>query len=102
MPGFAVLLGLAAAACCYLAAPNQVLTRRPRSPAVLCLLALGLTIACAWVWSVPHGWPTAIAAALVTVTFGLSVWPFVGTWLNVRRERAQGIQGARGAQGGRA
>jgi len=96
MPAFAVFLGLVAAVCCYLAAPNQVLTTRPRSPRALCWLALALTVACAWVWSSQHGWPTGIAAALVTVTFGLSLWPFVGTYLSVRRARALNSQGNQG------
>lgn len=88
MQGIAVLLGLVAAACLYLAAPNQVLilaSRRPLSPRALCLLALGLTVASAWIMSVPEGWAVAIAATLITLTCCLSLWPFLGTWANHRR-----------------
>ncbi|REF02171.1 hypothetical protein [Cupriavidus plantarum] len=88
MQGIAVLLGLVAAACLYLAAPNQVLispARRPLSPRALCLLALVLTVASAWTMSVPEGWAVAIAATLITLTCCLSLWPFIGTWASHRR-----------------
>ncbi|SFB92320.1 hypothetical protein SAMN05216321_102178 [Cupriavidus sp. OV038] len=92
MQAFAVLLGLAAAACLYLAAPNQVLFvsaegegRAPLPPRLLGWLGLLLTIASAWTMSVPEGWPVAIAATLVTLTCSLSLWPFIGTWVHHRR-----------------
>ncbi|SDD03429.1 hypothetical protein SAMN05216345_105302 [Cupriavidus sp. YR651] len=92
MQALAVLLGLAAAACLYLAAPNQVLFvtasgdgRPPVAPTLLCWLGLALTLASAWTMSVPEGWPVAIAATLITLTCSLSLWPFIGTWLQHRR-----------------
>lgn len=92
MPAFAVLPGLAAAVCYYLAAPNQVLTFAPCPPRwrrPLCWLALALTVACAWMGSLAHGGPAAVAAALVTVTSGLSLWPLAGAWIHARRLRAR-------------
>ncbi|GAA7757757.1 MULTISPECIES: hypothetical protein [Cupriavidus] len=86
MQVLAVLLALAGAACLYLAAPNQVLTRAaPIRPHLSCWLGLGLTLASAWTMSVPEGWPVAIASTLVTMTCCLSVWPFIGTWMQKRR-----------------
>ncbi|WP_432259935.1 hypothetical protein [Cupriavidus sp. TMH.W2] len=92
MQVLAVLLGLAAAACLYLAAPNQVLLppgamARPRVPG---WLGLVLVIVSTWLWSTTDGWPVAIAASLVTVPCGLSVWPFVGTYAARRRNAARG------------
>ncbi|WP_454710614.1 hypothetical protein [Cupriavidus nantongensis] len=82
MQVLAVLLGLAAAACLYLAAPNQVLLppgamTRPRLSGWLGLALTGIST---WLWSLADGWPVAIAATLVTVPCALSVWPFIGTW----------------------
>jgi len=88
MQGIAVLLGLVAAACLYLAAPNQVLipsSRRPLSPRALFILGLVLVVASAWIMSIPEGWAVAIAATLITLTCCLSLWPFLGTWANHRR-----------------
>lgn len=97
MQGFAVVLGLAAAACLYLAAPNQVWVA-PGTAAharlqalgtrVLCWLALGLTVASFLLWSGVFGWGVAVVATLITVTTGTSLWPFVGTYADVRRRRA--------------
>ncbi|SPA40303.1 putative transmembrane lipoprotein [Cupriavidus taiwanensis] len=94
MQVLAVLLGLAAAACLYLAAPNQALLppgllTRPRLSGWL-----GLTLTCAstWLWSLTDGWPVAIAASLVTVPCALSVWPFIGTWAARKRHGARGQQ----------
>lgn len=93
MQALAILLSLAAAACLYLAAPNQVLVvdnqgdgRAVMPPRLLCWLALALIIAGTWLMSVPEGWPVAIAATLVTLTCCLSVWPFIGTWLHQKRD----------------
>lgn len=90
MQALAVLLALAGAACLYLAAPNQVLTRAvPIRPHLSCWLGLGLTLASAWAMSVPEGWPVAIASTLVTMTCCLSVWPFIGTWTQKRRSNTR-------------
>ncbi len=96
MQGFAVLLGLAAAACWYLAAPNQVLLvsadggdTRPLAPPVLFWLGMALTTASAWVMAVAEGWPVAIAATLIVLTCSLSLWPFVGTYVHHRRGRGK-------------
>ncbi|SOZ16036.1 putative transmembrane lipoprotein [Cupriavidus taiwanensis] len=93
MQVLAILLGLAAAACLYLAAPNQVLLppgtlTRPRLAG---WLGLALTCVSTWLWSLTDGWPVAIAASLVTVPCALSVWPFIGTYAARRRhgEREQ-------------
>ncbi|WP_423197322.1 MULTISPECIES: hypothetical protein [unclassified Cupriavidus] len=99
MQGIAVLLGLVAAACLYLAAPNQVLippARLPLAPRVLGWLGLALTVASAWIMSVAESWGVAIAAALVTLTCSLSLWPFLGTWAHQRRG-ARHPRGSRGA-----
>lgn len=92
MQGLAVLLGLAAAACWYLAAPNQVLCvaadgsgRPPLPPAALLWLGAALTTAGAWLMALAEGWPVAIAATLVTLTCSLSLWPFVGSCVHHRR-----------------
>lgn len=92
MQALAVLLGLAAAACFYLAAPNQVLFvssggegRAPMPPRLLCWLGFALIVASAWTMSTAEGWPVAIAATLVTLTCSLSLWPFLGTWRHHRR-----------------
>jgi hypothetical protein len=92
MQVLAVLLGLAAAACLYLAAPNQVLLP-PGSgaqPRVCGWLGLALFMLSTWLWSITDGWPVAIAASLATVPCALSVWPFVGTCVNRKRRAAQG------------
>ena len=101
MQGIAVLLGLVAAACLYLAAPNQVLippARLPLAPRVLGWLGLLLTVAAAWIMSVAESWGVAIAAALVTLTCSLSLWPFLGTWAHQRRAacRHRGINSGSG------
>jgi hypothetical protein len=97
MQGFAVVLGLAAAACLYLAARNQVwlapgTAAHARMQALgsrlLCWLALGLTVASFLLWNAVFGWGIALVATLITVTTGLSLWPFVGTYAAVRRRRA--------------
>lgn len=91
MQVLAVLLGLAAAACLYLAAPNQVLLP-PGAIArrVPGWLGLALVVASTWLWSTTDGWPVAIAASLVTVPCALSVWPFIGTYAARRRNTARG------------
>lgn len=88
MQGIAVLLGVIAAACLYLAAPNQVLipaTRLPLAPRLLGWLGLVLTVVSAWAMSVVEGWPVALPATLITLTCSLSLWPFLGTWVRHRR-----------------
>ncbi|RZT42311.1 hypothetical protein [Cupriavidus agavae] len=92
MQALAILLSLAAAACLYLAAPNQLLVvddagkgRSPLSSRLLCWTGLLLAVAGTWVMSVPEGWPVAIAATLVVMTCFLSFWPFIGTWLHHSR-----------------
>lgn len=99
MQALAVLLFLAAAACLYLAAPNQVLVtnadgnhRTPVSPRLLCGMAVALTLAGTWAMSVPEGWPVAIAATLVTLTCSLSLWPFLGTWRHHHRDEAMSTE----------
>jgi hypothetical protein len=90
MQALAVLFGLAAAACLYLGAPNQVLlpsgiVSRPRLAG---WLGLVLTSASTWLWSTTDGWPVAIAASLVTVPCALSVWPFIGAYVAHNRGSA--------------
>lgn len=92
MQALSIILSLAAAACLYLSAPNQVLCvdannegRAPLPPRLLFWLGVALAIAGTWVMSVPEGWPVAIAATLVTLTCCLSAWPFVGTWIHHKR-----------------
>ncbi|MFJ4291958.1 hypothetical protein ACIP1U_19560 [Cupriavidus sp. NPDC089707] len=96
MQVLAVFLGLAAAACLYLAAPNQVLLPpgRGSQPRVFGWLGLALVIASTWLWSMTDGWPVAIAASLTTVPCALSAWPLVGTY--VHRKRLAAAQGQRG------
>ncbi|MBP0639696.1 hypothetical protein [Cupriavidus sp. AcVe19-6a] len=97
MQVLAVFLGLAAAACLYLAAPNQVLLPPGRvpQPRVSGWLGLVLVLASTWLWSTTDGWPVAIAASLATVPCALSAWPFVGTYVHRRRLAAQGQRGKR-------
>ncbi|MCG5259637.1 hypothetical protein EM868_19200 [Cupriavidus gilardii] len=85
MQPFAALLGLAGAACLYLAGPNQVLLRRPPQRRMMVWLGIVLTSAGAVGWSVEHSWPSAIAATLATLGTGLSLWPFLGCYLHKRR-----------------
>lgn len=91
MQVLAVLLGLAAAACLYLAAPNQVLLPpgTVAQPRVLGWLGLALVILSTWLWSTTDGWPVAIAATLATVPCALSAWPFVGIYVDRRRQAAR-------------
>ncbi len=91
MQALAVLLGLAAAACLYLAAPNQVLLPpgRVAQPRVLGWLGPALVIVSTWLWSTTDGWPVAIAASVVTVPCALSVWPFIGTYAARKRQAAR-------------
>ncbi|MBY4897593.1 hypothetical protein [Cupriavidus sp. AU9028] len=92
MEGLAIVLGLIAAACLYLASPNQVLVARRASlpsAGVLCWSALALTVLGTWLWALSHGWPSAIAGMLVTLTCAVSAWPFFGTWVQSRRANAQ-------------
>ena len=88
MQALAVLLALAGASCFYLAAPNQVL-HTPIHPRLSFGLGLALTVASAWVMSMPEGWPVAIAATLVTLTCSLSAWPFIGVWRQRQRIAAR-------------
>jgi len=97
MEAFAVLLGLLAAACLYLAAPNQVLLPSPQNgpgwrpaPRLCGWLGLGLTVLSTWLWSQAQGWPVAVAANLAIIPTGLSLWPFIGTYMNARRPAAEG------------
>ncbi|CAG2140550.1 hypothetical protein LMG26411_01897 [Cupriavidus numazuensis] len=92
MEAFAVLLGLVAAACLYLAAPNQVLLPARSSgaigrpaPSLFGWLGLALTLLSTWLWSVAQSWPVAIAATFAIIPTGLSVWPFIGTYVDQRR-----------------
>jgi len=111
MQGFAVVLGLAAAACLYLAAPNQVWLA-PGSAAharlqafgsrTLCWLAVGLTVTSFLLWNAVFGWGVAVVATLITVTTGTSLWPFVGTYAEVRRHRAARAHRANRAKGAQA
>ncbi|WP_042885128.1 hypothetical protein [Cupriavidus necator] len=91
MQVLAVLLGQAAAACLYLAAPNQVLmpSGTVAQPRVLGWLGLVLVILSTWLWSITDGWPVAIAATLATVPCALSAWPFVGIYVERRRQAAR-------------
>lgn len=91
MQALAVLLGLAAAACLYLAAPNQVLLPPGMGvPArVFGWLGLALAVLSTWLWSTTDGWPVAIAASLATVPCALSVWPFIGIYVARRRRAAR-------------
>ncbi|WP_019449945.1 hypothetical protein [Cupriavidus sp. BIS7] len=96
MQALAILLALAGAACLYLAAPNQVLCNTahgtgcaPISPRLLGWLGLALAACSAWTMSVPEGWPVGIAAALVALTCSLSAWPFIGVWMQQRRNAAR-------------
>ncbi|CAG9172936.1 hypothetical protein LMG23992_02374 [Cupriavidus laharis] len=97
MEAFTVLLGLVAAACLYLAAPNQVLlpslppgsVRRPAAW-LFGWLGLALTLLSTWLWSQAQGWPVAIAANLAIIPTGLSLWPFIGTYVNHKRPAAKG------------
>lgn len=96
MEAFALLLGLLAAACLYLAAPNQVLLPSPPqigpgwrlAPRLFGWLGLGLTVLSTWLWSQAQGWPVAVAANLAIIPTGLSLWPFIGTYMNERRPAA--------------
>ena len=92
MQALAILLSLAAAACLYLAAPNQVLWvdannngQAPMPPRLLLWLGVVLAAVGMWVMSVPEGWPVAVAATLVTLACCLSAWPFIGTWIHHKR-----------------
>lgn len=93
MQGLAIFLGLAATLCFYLAAPNQVVVRIPpghdRLPmSTLLVWAAWLMIAAsAWLWSVSYNWPVSIAATLLVVSSGLSLWPFVGSYVKSRQQR---------------
>ncbi|WP_354685843.1 hypothetical protein [Cupriavidus necator] len=91
MQVLAVFLGLAAAACLYLAAPNQVLLPRGAGApsGVLGWLGLALVILSTWLWSTTDGWPVAIAATLATVPCALSLWPFVGTYVDRGRQSSR-------------
>lgn len=91
MQVLAVLLGLAAAAYLYLAAPNQVLLPpgRVTQPRTLGWLGLVLVVVSTWLWSITDGWPAAIAASLVTVPCALSVWPFIATYAARKRRAAR-------------
>ncbi|MBY4729384.1 hypothetical protein [Cupriavidus pauculus] len=93
MQALAILFSLAAAACLYLASPNQVLMvdangkgRAPLSARTLCWIAVLLAATGMWLMSVPEGWPVAIAATLVTLTCCLSLWPFIGAWRHQNRD----------------
>ncbi len=97
MEAFAVLLGLVAAACLYLAAPNQVLLPSPPTgsggrpaPRLFAWLGLALTLLSTWLWSQAQNWPVAVAANLAIIPTGLSLWPFIGTYMNHRRAAAKG------------
>ncbi|CAG2145025.1 hypothetical protein LMG31506_03121 [Cupriavidus yeoncheonensis] len=96
MEAFAVLLGLVAAACIYLAAPNQVLLPSPQNgsgrrpaPQLFGWLGLALTVLSTWLWSQAQGWPVAVAANLAIIPTGLSLWPFIGTYVNQGRPAAK-------------
>ncbi|AGW89820.1 MULTISPECIES: hypothetical protein [Cupriavidus] len=91
MQVLAALLGLAAAACLYLASPNQVLlpTGAVAQPRVLGWLGLLLVILSTWLWSTTDSWAVAIAATLATVPCALSAWPFVGIYVDRRRQAAR-------------
>lgn len=95
MEAFAVLLGLVAAVCLYLAAPNQVLLPPPPgsgrpAPRLFGWLGLALTLLSTWLWSQAQSWPVAVAANLAIIPTGLSLWPFIGTYMNHRRAAAKG------------
>ncbi len=109
MQGFAVVLGLAAAACLYLAAPNQVWLApgsagharlRALGSRLLCWLAVGLTVASFLLWNAVFGWGVAIVATVITVTTGTSLWPFLGTYVDVRRRRNRRGDRANGVRNG--
>lgn len=85
MQVFAALLGLAGAACLYLAGPNQTLLRRAPQSRMLVWLGIVLTAASAVGWSIDHDWPAALAAVLATLGTGLSLWPFLGCYVQKRR-----------------
>ncbi|EHP43828.1 hypothetical protein OR16_07069 [Cupriavidus basilensis OR16] len=93
MQVLAALLGLGGAGCLYLASPNQRLlpsvatTQAPGRGTRLCCAATLAVAISGWAWSTTQGWPSAIAATLATVGTGLSLWPFMGAWLDARRQR---------------
>ena len=96
MHGLALLLGLLAAACLYVAAPNQVLLApaapRPRLYArVLCSVAAALAAIAVALWSDVLGWAGAIVAVILVVTGALSLWPMAGAWM----QRYRATSGAR-------
>ncbi|WP_231649781.1 hypothetical protein [Ralstonia syzygii] len=96
MHGAAVLFGLAAAGCLYAAAPNQLLL----PPAVdgeapvsrrgarwLSAIAVLLAALAMQRWSLVLGVPAAVAATLLVLTGGLSLWPLLGALVHGRRTR---------------
>ncbi|WP_197339461.1 hypothetical protein [Ralstonia solanacearum] len=94
MHGVAVLLGLAAAGCLYAAAPNQLLLppaagdTPPVSRRRACLLlavAVALAALAMQRWSVVLDIPAAVAATLLVLTGGLSLWPLLGALVHGRR-----------------
>ncbi|WP_039553820.1 hypothetical protein [Ralstonia solanacearum] len=97
MHGVAVLLGLAAAGCLYAAAPNQLLLppaagdTPPVSRRRACLLlavAAALAALAMQRWSVVLDIPAAVAATLLVLTGGLSLWPLLGALVHGRRTRS--------------
>ena len=96
MHGIALLLGLLAAGCLYVAAPNQVLLAPP-SPLpplyarVLCGVAAALSAIAVVLWSDVLGWAGAVIAVLLVVTGALSLWPMAGAWMQ-RYRASSGVR----------
>ncbi|MCG3574951.1 hypothetical protein PP715_11765 [Ralstonia solanacearum] len=98
MHGVAVLLGLAAAGCLYAAAPNQLLlppaagdtppVSRRRACLLLAVAAAALAALAMQRWSVVLDIPAAVAATLLVLTGGLSLWPLLGALVHGRRTRS--------------
>ncbi len=83
MHGIALVLGLLAAGCLYVAAPNQVLLA-PASRVyarVLCSVAAALSATAMVLWSDVLGGAGAAIAVLLVVTSALSLWPMAAAWM---------------------
>ena len=87
MHGIALLLGLLAAGCLYVAAPNQVLlapASRARAGG-FCVIALALAVMAIMLWDDALGRTGSTVAVVLVVTGGLSLWPMLGAWMQNRR-----------------
>jgi len=91
MHGIALLLGLLAAGCLYVAAPNQVLLAPapPLRGRVLCGVAAALSSTAVVLWSDVLGWTGAVVAVVLVVTGALSLWPMVAAWMQRYRATSE-------------